>query len=97
MKPILDHIDTIVRPGLRRYAVTEKALTDARIANDAAAIRAARGDVILAARQAVDGLHHLADFVLNEPSPVLPTYAGLDALRNAVEANCIFLREPKGQ
>jgi hypothetical protein len=34
--------------------------TDAQIAKDASAITAARGNVILAARQAVDGLNHLA-------------------------------------
>ena len=30
---------------------------------------------MLAARGAVDLLHHLADFVFKEPSPALPAYA----------------------
>ena len=94
MQPILDHIAAIVRPGLRNYATAEKALTDAQLANDAVAIADARREVILAARQAVDGLHHLADFVFNEPSPALPKFRDLEAVRRTVEAKCIFLREP---
>ena len=95
MKAILDHVELIVRPGLRNYAAAERTLTDAQIAKDPAAIAAARGEVILAARQAVDGLHHLADFVFKEPSPALPTFPDIEAVRKDVEAKCVFLREPR--
>ena len=56
VQPILDHIATIVRPALRRYQAAEKALTDALASGDAKVANAARQDVILAARQAVDVL-----------------------------------------
>src|SRR5262245_43957311 len=47
---------------------------------------------MLAARQAVDVLHHLSDFVLTEkPSPQL-TFRSIEEMRNAVEAQCVFLR-----
>src|SRR5262245_27992802 len=67
MKPILDHLDRIVRPGLRSYAEAEAVLTKAHAAQDQSAIDAARIEAGLAARQAVDGLHHLADFMWKEP------------------------------
>jgi hypothetical protein len=47
--------------------------------------------VTLAARQAADVLHHLSDFVLNEPSPTL-AFAKLEDVRSAVDAKCVFLR-----
>jgi hypothetical protein len=53
MKPILDHLDRIVRPCLRRYAEAEAALTKAHAAQDQAAIGGARIEAGLAARQAV--------------------------------------------
>lgn len=68
MQPILDQIEQGVRPALRKYLSAERMLTDAQLANDAAAAAIARQDVLLAARQAVDLLHHLADFVWKEPS-----------------------------
>jgi hypothetical protein len=77
MKPILDHIESVTRPALRKYLTAEKALTDANKSSDVAAIAAARQDVMLAARQAIDVLHHLADFVLKEPSPAL-TFARVE-------------------
>jgi hypothetical protein len=61
------------------------------LSQDARAIEAAREDVKLAARQTVDVLHHLSDFVLKEPSPTL-RFAKIEDVRNAVEARCVFLR-----
>jgi hypothetical protein len=91
MKAIFDHIDSVVRPGLRKYLDAEKALTAALESGDANAIAATRQDVMLAARQAVDVLHHLADLVLKEPSPSL-TFARIEDVRNVVEAKCVSLR-----
>ena len=90
-QPILDHIAAVIRPALRKYLAAEKALTEAVLSQDARAIEAAREDVKLAARQAVDVLHHLSDFVLKEPSPTL-CFAKIEEARNAVEARCVFLR-----
>ena len=88
---ILDHIAAVIRRALRKYLAAEKALTEAVLSQDARAIEAAREDVKLAARQAVDVLHHLSDFVLKEPSPTL-RFAKIEDVRNAVEARCVFLR-----
>jgi hypothetical protein len=92
MQPVLDHIATVVRPALRRYEAAEAALTNALTSNDAKAAETAREEVLLAARQAVDVLHHLSDFVLKEPSATL-TFAKIEDVRSAVEAKCVFLRE----
>jgi hypothetical protein len=91
MQVILDHIAAVIRPALRRYLAAEDAMTAALETKDAAAIGTARQDVMLAARQAVDVLHHLSDFVFKEPSQTL-AFANLDAVRSAVEAKCVFLR-----
>jgi hypothetical protein len=91
MQPILDHIADTVRPVLRKYMAAERTLTDALDSNDAAAIAAARQDVRLAGRQAVDLLHHLADFVLKEPTPRL-SFADISAVRAAVGAQCVYAR-----
>jgi hypothetical protein len=88
---ILDHIAAVIRPALRKYLAAEKALTESVLPQDVRAIEAAREDVKLAARQAVDVLHHLSDFVLKEPSPTL-RFAKIEDVRNAVEARCVFLR-----
>jgi hypothetical protein len=92
MKPILDHLDRIVRPGLRRYAEAEAALTKAHAARDGTAIDAARIETGLAARQAVDGLHHLADFMWKEPDCWPRAFANLEDVRSGVESRCLFLR-----
>ncbi len=92
MQPILDHIASIIRPALRKYLAAEEALTAAVLSGDACAIEAARQEAALTVRQAVDVLHHLADFVLKEPSPNL-RFANIEAVRRAVEADCRFLRE----
>lgn len=72
MQPILDQIDEIIRPALREYATAERALTDANETTDQAAIGAARALVMRKARNAANELHHLADFVLNNPAPGMP-------------------------
>jgi hypothetical protein len=95
MQIILDHLDKTIRPALRIYAAAETALTAAQVAKDAIATEVARGEALLAARQAVDVLHHLADFVWKEPDPTLPAFSGLEQVRAAVRAHCIFLREPR--
>jgi hypothetical protein len=64
---------------------------DRHKSNDAKA-ETAREEVLLTARQAVDVLHHLSDFVLKEPSATL-TFANIEEVRSAVEAKCVFLRE----
>jgi hypothetical protein len=94
IQPILDHIDQAVRPALRKCAAAETVLTEAQLAGDTAAAVTARQDVMLAARQAVDLLHHLSDFVWKEPATWTRPFTGLDDVRSAVEAGCVFLREP---
>jgi hypothetical protein len=91
MQPILDHLSAVIRPALRRYIAAEKALTEAVLSNDTSAIETARTEAGLAARQAVDVLHHLADFVLKEPQPTLQ-FTRIEDVRDAVEARCDFLR-----
>jgi hypothetical protein len=91
VQSILDHIATVVRPALRKYLAAEMALTDAIESRDAGAATTARQDVMLAARQAADVLHHLSDFVLKEPSAGL-AFARIDDVRSAVDAKCVFLR-----
>jgi hypothetical protein len=90
---ILDHVADVVRPALRNYLAAEGALTEALETKDAAAIGTARQDVMLAARQAADVLHHLSDFVLKESPPL--AFADIRAVRSAVEARCFFLRTTK--
>jgi hypothetical protein len=90
-QPVLDHVAAVIRPALRNYLAAETALTDALKSKDADAVGTARQNVMLAARQAVDVLHHLADFVLKEPSPALG-FAKIEDVRSAVEANCVFVR-----
>jgi hypothetical protein len=91
---ILNHIDAVVRPALRNYLSAEKALTDAVLKKDATANIEARQNVMLAARQATDVLHHLSDFVLKEPTPAL-IFTKIDGVRAAVETKCVFLRSGK--
>jgi hypothetical protein len=92
MKAILEHINKIVRPALRKYATAEKALTAANETGDQKTIDEARQEVLLAARQAVDVLHHLSDFVLKEPVQQLPTFQDVAQVRAAVREHCVFLR-----
>jgi hypothetical protein len=94
MQSILDHIDAVVRPALRKYLAAEEALTDSLQSGDASVIKVARQDVMLAARQAPDVLHHLSDFVLKERSPAL-LFPTIEDVRSAVDAKCFFLRTTK--
>jgi hypothetical protein len=94
MRAVLNHIATVVRPALRKYLAAEKSLTNALISKETETIATARQDVMLAARQAVDVLHHLSDLVFKEPSQAM-AFANLDAVRSAVEAKCLFLRTDK--
>jgi len=90
MKTILDHFESVVRPALRNYARAEDALTEAVSSGDEKTVYDARRAVMLAARQAVDVLHHFADFVLKEPS-TLP-FSKIEDVRTALNAQCVFLR-----
>jgi hypothetical protein len=49
---------------------------------------------MLAARQAVDLLHHLSDFVWEEPTQWPRQFTGLEDVRSTIETRCLFLREP---
>jgi hypothetical protein len=91
MQSTLNHITEVVRPALHKYFASEKKLTEALESKDPVAIKTARQDVMLAARQATDVLHHLSDFVLKEPSPAL-SFAKIEDVRSAVGAKCVFLR-----
>ena len=91
MQSTLNHINEIVRPALGKYFASEKKLTEALESKDSVAIKTARQDVMLAARQATNELHHLADFVLKEPSHAM-SFAKIEEVRTAVEAKCVFLR-----
>jgi hypothetical protein len=95
MQPILDHMARVVRPALRKYLEAEQALTLALETKTPSVIDATRGEVGLAGRQAVDVLHHLADFVLKEPSAALPPFVKIDDVRTAVDAKCQYLRNGK--
>ena len=50
---------------------------------------------MLAARQAVDVLHHLSDFVIKELSPPTLELAKIEDVRRAVDAKCVFFRTTK--
>jgi hypothetical protein len=88
---ILDRIDTVVRPALRNYSEAEAAFTAAQTYQGD--VGEARKQVMLTARQAANELHHLADFVLNNPLPE-PSFKDLGAVRAAVQSHLLFLREP---
>jgi hypothetical protein len=87
---VLDHISKVVRPALHKYLEAERALTETLEKKPCAAANA-RQDVMLAARQATDVLHHLSDFMLKEPEPGL-SFAKIEDVRSAVSAKCVFLR-----
>jgi hypothetical protein len=92
MRKILDHLDRIVRPSLRDYAASERALNAAHDSKDQVAIDAARDDVMRKARSAANELHHLADFVLNNPPPGMPSYPDVGPVRLLLNPHCVFLR-----
>ena len=92
MQPILDHIDSVVRPTLRTYVAADRTFMEAQKA--ALDVDEARNAAMLAARHAAIDLHHLSDFVINNPAPGA-TFPDLRAARAAVQSHLIFLREPK--
>ena len=91
MQQILAHIESIARPAPRKYLAAETALTLAHESKDQDALKFARQDVILAARLAIDVLHHLADYALKEPLSTLK-FGNVSDVRTAVDGNCKFLR-----
>jgi hypothetical protein len=94
MQRIVNHLDNVVRPALRRYATAEAALTATLVTKprDEASVQAARGEAMRTARAAANELHHLTDFALHNPPP---TFADIAAVRAAVQAHVTFLREPR--
>jgi hypothetical protein len=92
MQLILDHIERTIRPALRKYLDAETVLTAAIKTGDAVTIATARQDVMLAARQAVDVLHHQSDFVLKEPSAALPPFGKIEDVRRALDGLCVYGR-----
>ena len=90
-KAFLDHIDKVVWPPLDQYFRAENAESwvtrhfDAADVEYAARIEKARQRVVLAACQATDELHHLADFVKKE---ILPSqlFAQFKDVHSAIEA-----------
>ena len=92
MQPIIDHLNSIVRPSLRNFTTADRAFVAAQTA--AAGVEETRQAVMLAARQAAVELHHFSDFVLNNPAPPI-AFSDLGAVRAAVQSHLIFLREPK--
>jgi hypothetical protein len=92
MHAILDHLDNIVRPALRNFVAAEKAFTTVQLANED--VTETKLAVMLAARQAAMELHHLSDYVVNNPA-LGATFADLTAARAAVQSFVIFLREPR--
>jgi hypothetical protein len=91
MQPILDHLNNIIRPSLRNFTAVDGAFVGAQSADTG--VKEARQAVMLAARQAAVELHHLSDFVLNNPAPPV-AFPDLGAVRAAVQSKLIFLREP---
>jgi hypothetical protein len=92
MQPILDHLNNVIRPALRNFTAADRAFMAAQ--RTSAAVDEVRHAVMLAARHAAIDLHHLSDFVVNNPAPGA-TFANLGAARVAVQSNLVFLREPK--
>lgn len=92
MQQILDHIERRVRPSPRSYLEAERALTAALEAGNPDILDTSRQSVELAARQAVDMLHHLAEFVQHEWTPPFPD---VGPVRIAIDAKCEFLRNGK--
>jgi hypothetical protein len=92
MQAILDHLDDLVRTALLDYIAAEAGLNVANDSGDAAAIQEAKRRVNMTARQAVDFLHHFADFVWKEPDPALAAFKHTGDVRNAVRPLCVFAR-----
>jgi hypothetical protein len=67
MQPILDHLDNIVRSALRNYVTADRSFMEAQ--KSGTSVDEARQGTMLAARHAAIDLHHLSDFVVNNPAP----------------------------
>ena len=92
MQAILDHLKNVVRPALRGYVAADRAFMEAQKAG--AGVDEAKAAAMLAGRQAAIELHHLSDFVVNNPAPGA-TFPDLAGARAAVQSHLIFLREPR--
>jgi hypothetical protein len=92
MQVIVDRLNGIIRTALRNYLAAESDLDVANKAANAAGIREAKEQVELAARQAVDLLHHFADFVCKEPDPALPAFKKPEDVRKIISPLCVFGR-----
>jgi hypothetical protein len=91
MQVIIDRLNGIIRSALRAYLAAERDLDAANEAGDPAGVRETKEKVDLA-RQAVDLLHHFADFVCKESDPALPTFKTPSDVRNAIRPLCAFTR-----
>ncbi|WP_316169051.1 MULTISPECIES: hypothetical protein [unclassified Bradyrhizobium] len=92
MQIIVDRLNGIIRTALQAYLAAERDLDIANESRDQAAITAAKEKVKLAGRQAVDLLHHFADFVFKEPASLPTTFADIGAVRAAIKPLCVFGR-----
>jgi len=92
MQIIIDRVNGLIRSALRAYLAAERDLDAANETRDHAGIAAAKEKVDLAARQAVDLLHHFADFVCKEPAPSLPAFKKPEDVRNVIRPLCVFGR-----
>ena len=90
MQIIINRLNGIIRSALRAYLAAERELDDANEVGDPAGIAASKEKVDLAARQAVDLLHHFADFVCKEPDPALPAFKKPEDVRNIIRLPCVF-------
>jgi hypothetical protein len=90
--PAKNRVNGIIRSALRAYLAAERDLDAANEAGDPTAIAPAKEKVDLAARQAIDLLHHFADFVCKEPDPALPAFKKPEDVRNVIRPLCVFGR-----
>ena len=94
-KAIIDHIDSVVLPALRKYGHAENNLARVqfdhkfvqKIEVDASAVEIARKESMLKAVQATNELYHLADFVRKEKLPNL-LFGEIKDVSGAIEVKC---------
>lgn len=92
MHVIIDRLNGLIRSALRTYLAAERDLDAANEAGEPTGVAAAKERVDLAARQAVDLLHHFADFVCKEPDPALPPFRKPEDVRKVIRPLCLFGR-----